>query len=115
MRSSAFDLSSQFFDPAGLDVINRPLVGQPDGVLGGMIANVFQNFGCLLMSIPSQKFPNHLCPECGCSLQWFLVRLCNPRPGEPSVCGHCGALTILTGDLRLRRLDWPDWCLLTHA
>lgn len=32
-----------------------------------------------------------------------------------SICGHCGAFVIFTDDLRLRQLDWPDWCMLTHA
>jgi hypothetical protein len=45
----------------------------------------------------------------------FLNRYTQPKPGEPSICGHCAALVIFTDELRLRALDWPEWCLLTHA
>jgi hypothetical protein len=38
-----------------------------------------------------------------------------PKPGEPSICGHCAAFVIFTDELELRVMDWPDWCLLTHA
>jgi hypothetical protein len=38
-----------------------------------------------------------------------------PRPGEPSICGHCGAFVIFTDDMALRALDWPDWCMLSHV
>jgi hypothetical protein len=31
------------------------------------------------------------------------------------VCGWCGALVIFTDKLTLRRLDWPDWCQLSHT
>jgi hypothetical protein len=55
------------------------------------------------------------CPECGHSLSWSLNRSTQPKPGEPSICGHCAAFVILTDDLTLRGMDWPDWCMLTHA
>ena len=55
------------------------------------------------------------CPECDHSLRWSLNRYTKPKPGEPSICGHCAAFVIFTDELTLRALDWPDWCLLTHA
>jgi hypothetical protein len=62
--------------------------------------------------------PNPLkwqCPECGHSLNWSLNRSIQPKPGEPSICGHCAALVTFTDEMTLRPLDWPDWCMLTHA
>jgi hypothetical protein len=55
------------------------------------------------------------CPECRRSLNWSLHRSTQPRPGEPSICGHCAAFVIFTDELKLRAMDWPAWCLLTHA
>jgi hypothetical protein len=37
-----------------------------------------------------------------------------PKPGEPSICGHCAAFVIFD-ELELRAMDWPDWCLLKHV
>jgi hypothetical protein len=48
-------------------------------------------------------------------MRWSLHRSTKPKPGEPSICGHCAAFVIFTDELTLRALDWPDWCLLTHA
>ena len=55
------------------------------------------------------------CPECGHSLRWSLNRSTQPRPSEPSICGHCATFVIFTDELTLRTFDWPDWCLLTHT
>lgn len=55
------------------------------------------------------------CPECGRSLDWSVNRSTQPKPGEPSVCGHCAAIVTFTEEMTLRLLEWPDWCLLTHA
>ena len=55
------------------------------------------------------------CPECAHSLRWSLNRSTQPKPGEPSICGHCAAFVIFTDDLTLRAMDWPDWCILTHT
>jgi hypothetical protein len=55
------------------------------------------------------------CPECGRSLHWSVNRSTQPKSGEPSICGHCAGFVIFTDEMTLRRMDWPDWCLLTHA
>jgi hypothetical protein len=55
------------------------------------------------------------CPECGHSLRWSVNRSTRPKSGEASVCGYCAAMVIFTDDMELRLLDWPDWCMLTHA
>jgi len=62
-----------------------------------------------------QNTPMWQCPECAHSLRWSLNRSTKPKPGEPSICGHCAAFVIFTDDLTLRAMDWPDWCVLTHA
>lgn len=49
--------------------------------------------------------------ECLHSLRWSLNRSTQPKPGEPSACGHCAASVIFTDELTLRALDWPDSCL----
>jgi hypothetical protein len=57
-----------------------------------------------------QKIWNVQCPECGHSLYGSVGTLgAEPEPGEPSVCGWCGALTIFTDDMKLRLLDYADW------
>jgi hypothetical protein len=62
-----------------------------------------------------QNAPLWQCPECSHALRWSLHRSTQPRPGEPSICGHCAALVIFTDELELRAMDRPDWCLLAHA
>jgi hypothetical protein len=63
---------------------------------------------------PKSK-PLWQCPECGHALRWSLNRSTKPKPGEPSICGHCAAFVIFTDELSLRALDWPDWGMLTQA
>lgn len=65
--------------------------------------------------MPLQSTSRWQCPECGHSLRWSLNRSTQPKPGEPSICGHCAAFVVFTDELKLRQLDWPDRCLLTHA
>jgi hypothetical protein len=58
---------------------------------------------------------NIQCPECGRSLYGSVgTSSVEPRPGEPSVCGWCGALTIFTDELKLRSLEYPDWRSLSR-
>jgi hypothetical protein len=59
--------------------------------------------------------PAWQCPECEHSLRWSLNRSTQPKPGEPSICGYCAAFVIFTDELELRAMDWPDWCMLSHA
>jgi len=65
--------------------------------------------------LPPEEIPTGQCPECGHSLHGSLAGVPKPKAGEPSVCVHCGALTIFTDKLELRLLDWSEWRLLTHA
>ena len=68
-----------------------------------------------LTTVLPEEIPTSQCPECGHSLHWPVAGVPQPEAGEPSVCVHCGALTIFTDKLEVRLLDWPDWRLLTHA
>jgi phage terminase large subunit GpA-like protein len=47
--------------------------------------------------MPSQRHLYWHCPECGHSLRWSLHRSTQPRPGEPSVCGHLSCVRDLHG------------------
>jgi hypothetical protein len=63
-----------------------------------------------------QKMWSIQCPECGHLLYGSVGTLSpEPEPGEPSVCGWCGALTIFTNDLTLRLLDYADWRSLSST
>jgi hypothetical protein len=62
-----------------------------------------------------QNIPMWHCPECAHSLRWSHNRSTQPKPGEASICGHCAAFVIFTDEMTLRAMDWPDWCMLTHA
>jgi len=55
------------------------------------------------------------CPECAHSLRWSVNRSTEPKPGEPSICGWCAVFVVFTDEMTPRAMDWPDWCLLTHA